>query len=171
MLNNKDTLNWLCNNANLIPEYGRWDDLVYLTYESRGTEFEEIGLMIIGNRLWDDYKLINTSQVSLLAKWMPSENASSVTTRNMAKYFISKFNCSPKNYRKVLSTIRKYLRIVETNLTKKDYKSIDYSIVPSKANLKYSKAFLRNDYDRYTEYISKVNKGEAKINASTLYPY
>ena len=171
MLNNKDTLNWLCNNANLIPEYGRWDDLVYLTYESRGTKFEKNGLMIIGNRLWDDYNLINTSQVSLLAKWMPSENASNITTRNMAKYFINKFNCSPKDYRKVLSAIRKYLRIVEINLTKKDYKSIDYSIVPSKANLKYSKAFLRNDYDRYTEYINKVNKGEAKINASTLYPY
>lgn len=171
MLNNKNTLNWLCTNANLIPEYGRWDDLIYLTYESRGTKFEEIGLMIIGNRLWDDYNLINTSQVSLLAKWMPSENASSITTRNMAKYFINKFNCSPKNYRKVLSAIRRYLRIVETNLTKKDYRSIDYSIVPSKANLKYHKAFLRNDYDRYTEYINKVNKGEAKINASTLYPY
>lgn len=171
MLNNKDTLNWLCNNASLIPEYGRWDDLVYLTYESRGTKFEKNGLIIIGNRLWNDYSLINTSQVSLLAKWMPSENASSIITRNMAKYFINKFNCSPKDYRKVLSAIRKYLRIVETNLTKKDYKSIDYSIVPSKANLKYRNAFLRNDYYRYTEYINKVNKGEAKINASILYPY
>lgn len=119
MLNNKDTLNWLYNNANLIPEYGRWDDLIYLIYESKGTKFEKNGLMIIGSRLCDNYRLINTSQVSLLAKWMPSENASNTTTRNMAKYFINKFNCSPKDYRKVLSAIRKYLQIVETNITKK----------------------------------------------------
>ena len=173
MLNNKNTMEWLCNNANLIPEYGRWDDLIYLTYESRGTKFEEIGLDIIYHYLMNDYKFINTSptNVSLLGKWMPSENASNSNTKEMAKYFIKKLKFTNRDYRKVLSAIRKHLRIVEINLTKKDYSSIDYSIVPSKANLKYRKAFLRNDNERYMNYLDKVNNGEMKINASTLYPY
>lgn len=173
MLNNKDTLEWLCNNANLIPEYGRWDDLIYLTYEGRGTKFEEVGISIIDTTLYDDYIAIqnNSNNVTLLGKWMPSENASSKITKTMAKYFIKKLFHNPVGYRKVLSAIRNHLRIVETNLTKKDYKSIDYSTVPSKANLKYRKAFLRNDNKRYTKYLDKVNKGESKINASTLYPY
>ena len=171
MLNNKNTLEWLCKNANLIPEYGRWDDLIYLTYEGKNTPFEKVGLKIIDNQLFNDYQFIGTSEVSLLSKWMPSENASNSNTKEMAKYFIKKLKVTNKNYRKILSAIRKHLRIVETNLTKKDYSSIDYSIVPSKANLKYRKAFLRNDNERYTDYLNKVNKGETKINASTLYPY
>ena len=171
MLNNKNTLEWLCDNAKLIPEYGRWDDLIYLTYEGKNTPFEKIGLKIIDNQLYNDYQFIGTSEVSLLGKWMPSENASNSNTKEMAKYFIRKLKLTSRDYRKVLSTIRNHLRIVETNLTKKDYESIDYSTVPSKANLKYRKAFLRNDNKRYTEYLDKVNKGETKINASTLYPY
>lgn len=171
MLSNKNTLNWLCNNAKLIPEYGRWDDLIYLTYESKDTQFEFIGLKIIDNQLMNDYLFINTSEVSLLAKWMPSENASSLKTKEMGKYFRKKLNLTPKEYRNILTNIRNHLRIVETNLTKKDYESIDYSTVPSKASLKYRKAFIRNDYERYTDYLEKVNNGKSKINASTLYPY
>ena len=173
MLNNKNTLEWLCKNANLIPEYGRWDDLIYLTYEGKGTKFEGIGINIINTTLCKDYTTIknNSNNITLLAKWMPSENASNSNTKEMAKYFIKKLQFTGRNYRRVLSTIRNHLRIVETNLTKKDYESIDYSTVPSKANLKYRKAFLRNDNKRYTEYLDKVNKGETKINASTLYPY
>lgn len=173
MLSNKDTLEWLCDNAKLIPEYGRWDDLIYLTYEGRGTKFEEVGISIIDTTLCNDYTTIknNSNNVTLLAKWMPSENASNPNTKEMAKYFIKKLQFTSRNYRKVLSAIRNHLRIVETNLTKKDYESIDYSTVPSKANLKYRKAFLRNDNKRYTEYLDKVNSGESKINASTLYPY
>lgn len=171
MLNNKDTLNWLCNNVKLIPEYGRWDDLIYLTYEGRNTEFEYYGLKVIGHQFLEDYQFIGTNNVSLLGKWMPSENASSKNTKILAKYLMNALNYSPKVYRKLLTSIRNHLKIVETNLTKKDYESIDYSTVPSKASLKYRKAFTRNDRERYTNYLIKVNKGETKINASTLYPY
>lgn len=171
MLNNKNTLEWLCDNAKLIPEYGRWDDLIYLIYKGKNTPFEKIGLKIIDNQLFNDYQFIGTSEVSLLGKWMPSENASNSNTKEMAKYFIKKLKLTSRDYRKVLSAIRKHLRIVETNLMKKDYESIDYSTIPSKANLKYRRAFLRNDNKRYTKYLDKVNKGESKINAFTLYPY
>ena len=36
---------------------------------------------------------------------------------------------------------------------------------------KYRKAFIRNDGERYNEFIGKVEKGEVKLNASTLAPY
>ena len=36
---------------------------------------------------------------------------------------------------------------------------------------KYRKAFIRNDGERYNEFITKVEKGEVKLNASTLAPY
>ena len=36
---------------------------------------------------------------------------------------------------------------------------------------KYRQAFIRNDNDRYTDYLDRVSKGEAKMNTGTLMPY
>ena len=36
---------------------------------------------------------------------------------------------------------------------------------------KYRQAFIRNDNERYMEFLNKVEKGEAKLNAKTLMPY
>jgi hypothetical protein len=49
--------------------------------------------------------------------------------------------------------------------------SIDYQGVPSKASIMYRKAFMKHDFERYSEYLRAVMNGEQKINASTLYPY
>ena len=73
-------------------------------------------------------------------------------------------------YRKTLSSLRKYIDILESRLCKKDY-TFDYSKQPSKAMMKYRKAFIRNDKARYMHFINSVLKGEQKLNASTLYPY
>ena len=73
-------------------------------------------------------------------------------------------------YRKTLSHLRSHIRIIENNLRQKDY-SFDYEKQPSKALLKYRKAFMRNDEDRYTEFLSNVEKGTAKLNASSVMPY
>ena len=48
---------------------------------------------------------------------------------------------------------------------------IDYSKVPSQAFLKYRRAFLRNDSERYLDFIEKAHKGEVSIKTETLYPY
>lgn len=51
-----------------------------------------------------------------------------------------------------------------------EWKAIDYEAVPSKANLKYNAAFLRNDEARRREFLGKLEKGEAKINSSANFP-
>ena len=48
---------------------------------------------------------------------------------------------------------------------------INYEAVPSKAMLRYRNAYAKRDNKRFREYQQKLAKGEAKINASTLYPY
>ena len=80
---------------------------------------------------------------------------------------------SPKRYRKTLSLLRKKLKIVERDLSSKNYDEIDYSKIPSKAAMQYRQAFLRNDEERYTEYLDKLKNGDksVKVNAKTLYPY
>ena len=73
-------------------------------------------------------------------------------------------------YRKTLSALRKYTDILENRLRERDY-TFNYEVQPSCAMFKYRSAFIRNDGERYTEYLNKVNNGEAKLNAGRLYPY
>ena len=154
---------WLDKNIHLIPVYGRWDDLFIFM----GTTLESNVIALIRETLYQD--TMNTHP-TLLAKWLPSENTSSEKTRKLANYIRQKLGMTSRQYRKVLSSLRRTIKIIETNLTNKDY-TFDYAQVPSKASLRYRKAFARNDNARYSAYLEAVNKGEKKINTSTLYPY
>ena len=168
-------MKWLAENVpvsvrkNLpyIAEYGRWDDLLALM----GTDCEKDALNLIKDQLDKDFMAMDMGdEVSLLAKWLPSVNASNVETVRMAKRIARFLGMDDAAYRKMLAKLRERIRIIENNLREKDY-SFDYSKQPSKAMYKYRKAFLRNDGDRYGDFMSKVSKGEAKLNVGTLTPY
>lgn len=64
----------LRKNIELIPEFGRYDDLVSLI----GTACEKDALRTIRKQLEAD--LASDAEVSLLAKWLPSVNASNAET-------------------------------------------------------------------------------------------
>lgn len=78
---------------------------------------------------------------------------------------------TPKAYRKYLSKARKDIDIVETHMCANDWGKVKYDHVPSRASMIYTHAFGRHDATRYGEYLESVKKGEAKMNASVLYPY
>lgn len=168
-------LKWLANNEedtvkkNLqyVAEYGRYDDLLVLF----GTPCEKDMLAVLKEQFDADMKAMEEKkEVSLLAKWLPSVNTSNKETVLMAKKIAKYFAMNDATYRKSLAALRAYIKIIENNLREKDY-TFDYEKQPSKAMFKYRKAFIRNDEERYNEFISKVEKGEAKLNASTLAPY
>jgi hypothetical protein len=48
---------------------------------------------------------------------------------------------------------------------------MNYEKIPSRAHMIYRKAFGRHNQDGYAAYLASVEKGEKKINSSTLYPY
>ncbi len=164
--------NWLAENRpeslrkniELIPEYGRFDDLVSLI----GTACEGDALRTIRKQLEAD--LAADGDVSLLAKWLPSVNASNGETVRKAKRIARYLGMSDATYRKTLVELRKRIRIIENNLREKDY-SFDYAKQPSKAMFKYRKAFLRNDGERYNAFLESVTAGENKLHADTLAPY
>lgn len=152
----------------LIAEYGRWDDLLPLMDSKVRTDV----ICLIRNQLVSDMAALkNGSSVSLLAKWLPSENSSSQKTRIMAAGIRTALNVTPRTYRIMLSRLRKKINIVETRMSMNQWSTVDYQAVPSRANLIYNKAFLRHDEQRRREYLGKLEKGEAKINASTLFPH
>lgn len=108
---------------------------------------------------------------SLLAKWMPTETASSKKTRFLARKAISAFKITERQYRQILSSLRKYIKVVERKMSNNEWDDINYPTVPSYAMSRYSQAFLKHDNERYSKYIEDLNDGKTKVNASTLYPY
>lgn len=154
---------------NLIPEYGRYDDLWCLLDNK---ESAEVVYRIVDSQLHDDYRhFMANKPISLLAKWMPSINASSNKTKEYGKKLCRALHMSEREYRKTLSQLRKHLDVVEVKMSAKDWSEINYEAVPSRANIVYNEAFLRNDEARRREYLGKLEKGETKINASVLYPH
>ena len=151
-----------------IPEYGRWDDLeVYF-----GTSLEKPMLAFLNHRLVLDITAINNNEgeVSLLGKWLPSENTSSFETRKKAKKVRQFLELSSAEYRKMLSKLRKHLNIVEKLMSQGQWDQIEFDKIPSKAGLIYRNAFTRHDVikEKYLEFIE--NK-DTTVNADTLYPY
>lgn len=153
-------------NLHLISEYGRWDDLFCLI----GTALEDDMFNLIEKQLKEDIK---SEYPSLLAKWLKSENTSSLDSRRIAVLTAQKLNMSPRVYRKTLSALRKKINIVETHISNKNYSVIDYSKLPAKAAMIYRKSFFKYDKERYIEYLEnlKKNDGTVKVNAASLFPY
>ena len=138
--------------ARLIPhlaEFGRWDDLlIFKTKEVKAVAFTLIG---------DALRASN----GLAAKWMPRQGPLAAEIRTF-------FGMSPKFYRKSLVSLSK---TVEQNMCAKDWDGINYSHVPSLAAARYQKAFAKNDPVGYSAYKAKLVSGDAKVNASAVYPY
>lgn len=152
----------------LIPEFTRWDNLVVLLDTSLCDE----AVAIIKEQLNNDmYQMGRKNAISLCAKWMPSANASSNETRRLAKVLISKLGMIERQYRKMLAALRSYTNVVEVKMSNREWAGIDYSAVPSRANLVYNNAFLRNDEKRRREFLGRLEKGETKINAGVLFPH
>ena len=88
--------------ANLanIPFFGRYDDLFLLF----GTAVENDMVKLVHDQLMKDMDEADPTKVSLLAKWMPSENASSRQTKELAVKFIRALRVRPNQYRKMLRT-------------------------------------------------------------------
>lgn len=153
----------------MIPEYSRWDNLwPLLNVKATSTAV----LKLVKSQMTkDNANYLAGKSVSLMAKWLPSENTSSAQTRKYADIIMKYLKMSPKQYRQWLSKMRKYIDVVERKMSSDNWQAIDYEAVPSRANLIYNKAFLKHDYERRNAYLSALTKGEAKINSSVAFPH
>ena len=152
----------------VIAEYGRFDDLLELF----DTPLEKETLSLIKEQWEEDIHLMGIGEnISLLAKWLPSINASSKVQKEKAKKIIKFFGIKEKDYRTCLSMLREHIDVTERKMCANKWDKIKYENVPSRANLNYNNAFLRHDEERRREFLSQVEKGKKKINAGKLYPY
>ena len=147
--------------------FGRWDDLFVLF----DTPCEDAVMKLIENQLVSDLKAYQAgAAVSLLGKWIPSENSSSAKTKHNARRIIAALHVSPREYRKTLSALRERIHVVERLMSQNRWDEIDFSHLPSRAGLIYRKAFERRDMiqQKYREFAKDTS---TKVNAGKLYPY
>ncbi len=150
--------------APLFSEYGRWDDLFCL----EGTAVEATAMSVMRKQLNAD---LMSDKPSLLAKWLPSINASSRETKRLGRLIASGLMMTEKAYRQTLSKLRKQIRVVETAMCSNDWSDIAYQQVPAQAMRRYRNAFRKRDEDRFGRYLEDVKNGTAEIKAGTLFPY
>lgn len=107
---------------------------------------------------------------SLLAKWLPSENASSAKTKHNARVIKNYLGMSSKQYRKTLSFLRERINVLERLMSAGEWDKIEFDKIPSKAGFKYRNAFARRDMiaKKYEKFAKDTT---TKVNAKALYPY
>lgn len=152
----------------LVPEYGRWDDL----YSLMDGDLTEYVAEFIYQQLNEDCgNYLNEKPISLLAKWLPKESTKKY--KKVYNILLKKFGMTPKEYRRGVSKLRKYLDVVEVKMSANEWNKVNYNTIPSKANLLYKDAFLRHDEERRNEYLEDLKNGNenTKINAKVLMPH
>lgn len=158
----------LQKNLDLIGVFGRYDDLYCLV----GTPLEEQMWAVMRNQFQEDLEnLERGNAISLLAKWIKSADASSEKTRRLGILTAQKLGYSVYEFKRIVRRMRKQINIVEALMSENRWDEILYSQVPSRAMMIYRKAFARHDQERFQAFISRAERGEEKINSSTLYPY
>lgn len=136
-----------------LPEVGSWKD-VYNLY-GMNNKLDKAILELVSSVLTSDDN-------SLCAKWFPRQ---SQFHKDYAKMYFK------GNMRVARRFITRKTNVVETAMCNKQWHTINYEHVPSRANLVYSKAFLRNDSSRRQDFLAKAEAGKVSIKSSTLYPH
>jgi hypothetical protein len=181
----------------LIPEYGRWDDLYslfprVLTLDdlawvnsnfcsnvsqktlSTAREVQNYVVSVFRNQLqrdWTDYQA--DKPITLAAKWCETEGSGDDRRFGLVQQICADWKLHPKGYRVRVGEMRTALNIVEKLCAGKRWGEIDYSKVPSQTMKKLRKAFGKNDEGRFKEWLSKLHKKDptVKVNAKTLHPH
>lgn len=125
-----------------IPNFGRWDDLFVLL----DTPVQKNMADLLVNQLIKD---LHSANPSLLAKWMKSCNATSKESRQTANKLRVLLRLNQKQYREMLTLLRKKINLTETQMSEHDWNKIKYEHVPAEALKKYAYAFWYHDKDRF----------------------
>ena len=134
---------------NYVPEYGRWSDMLH--FQTPAVKAAAYQLCALGIRSMD----------SLCAKWMPRKGLQAAELRRV-------LNMTPKQYRKTLVQLS---NTVEQKMCAGQWDQIEFGKLPSIAAKQYMQTFARHTPASWEAYKNALVTGEAKINASAIFPH
>lgn len=158
----------ILTNLDTIVSNGRWDDLYGLI--DNGTA--DVIFDFMKKQFDQDLTDMDAGRpVSQLAKWLKSVNTSSRQSRMLGMKTAKAFGLSNKEYRKNVAKLRSYLQVIEVKKCSGNWSEINYEQVPSVCMNRSANQFKKHDAERFEQYMQSLSKGEAKVNASVLFPY
>jgi hypothetical protein len=184
-------------------EYGYWKDLLRIIDIERRTHLEHckhailetfpIEVKLFAEQLKNDTDTLAAQTISdgkkmaisLCAKWAPSENTHYDHHPILAATNIrNALGLKPKQYRLMLTKLRKHIGVLETLMSTQCYDQIDFSKIPSVAIMKMKHAFSRDSnadgvesesrkklHESYADYLRKLAEGKTKINIKGIQPH
>lgn len=168
---------YLKNINKYVTKYGCWKDITYIARKNPINNLIELNLIINQLRLdCQNLKTVKQNEVSLCAKWCPSERDKNDREFGMAsiiaeELFPNEANKMEKYRKDVIVPLRKQIRIVEHFMTANRWTQIQYDKVPAVASKRLRNAFMKHDPDGYQEFLQKVASGEKKIKITGLLPH
>jgi hypothetical protein len=143
---------WISANIDLIYSTGRWDDLRTLF----STPVESAAV-----KAWSD---AIAKKDHLACKW--ADRTDKPLLRELRSRKVIK---DIGEFRRLLAAGRK--TVVERKMCSRQWNEIEYPKVPSVAMARYTKAFGLHDPVGFAKFKEKLETGEAKVNASVLFPH
>ncbi len=151
-------------NINLFSEFGTYEDLYCL----ENTPLEADMVNLYRDQLIADSKNEDVN-ISLAGKWAASEGCKKWPT--MPFKLMKQLGLRPKQYRKMLSSLREKLNVVEKKMCANNWEGINFNFTPSVAAKNYKDAFKNHQPERWGQYVAALVKGEAKVNAGAIFPH
>ena len=181
-----------------VKPIGCWKDIKYFCNEIKDISTElsiklpielpiELLDMYNGQIRMDDENMKSTKNCSLAAKWIPREKSSKFGWINeeLAKNYFQEYgksmngwsksaiNKAKTHYRKLISSLNKYIETTQINQCGKNWSQINFNKVTSITLMKQKKAFLndkenpeedrRNCKENLLNHIQKVKEGKYEI--------
>lgn len=173
-----------------VDKYGSWKDVLFIYDLSIkfGNIKTDIETDLFVDQIKEDKIILDINgkkaKISLAAKWIPSEGSYyNKKPLKMALEISQKMNLSEKEYRKLISRLRRHLNIIETRLSNQDFENINFSHIPFVAHKIYRNVFKRDTNSKgvynkhredlmykYNEYLYSLKKGKTKINSYCVNP-
>jgi hypothetical protein len=190
-----------------VHQYGSWKDLKYFCEycKSKGdcvnSPLVKHSIMLMNEQLKRDYAslLSNSNEISLAAKWTPREKSSfgwlyEALATDYFSEFLETANTDERvkkavlkcktEYRKVLSSLNRYIDTLQVKQCGQDWKHIDFNKVTSISLSKQKKAFLNikkngevrcpESHDRvmcatnFNAHIQRAVKGEVEMKGARV---
>jgi len=187
--------------------YGSWKDLKYFCEYCRNqgdyvdSSLVNYSISLINDRIKKDYNniLYDVNNISLASKWVPREKSKSGWLyKSLATDYFSEFLATAKTdeqernailkckteYRKVLSTLNRYIDTTQIKQCEQTWRDIDFHNVTSITLAKQKKAFLNiknngevrypDNFDRvqcadnFNTHIQKAVKGEVEMKGKRI---
>ena len=168
----------------LVPEFGRWDDLLYFfpkvldltnidhvrvnyavyipdhIYLTNVQSLQKEVVEFYAQCLKDDIKnMTDGKSCSLAAKWTPTERDSLDRNYGVFATLARALKVSPRNLRKIYNTpLRAYINVVERFICSGQWDHVNYNKVPSHAMKRLRKAFEKHDSERFETWRANLTR-------------